>query len=76
MKARLLRKVRRKVGSNYRILTRRHKQKIYQIWEYHGDGRGWCTVDENRFWWDYRHDVFMEARRILGDRIFNIKYLG
>lgn len=76
MKTRLLRKCRREVGYKYRILTRKQKHKIYQIYGYHGNDKGWGTVDEKRFWANYRWEMVMKAREILGDRIFNIKTLG
>jgi len=84
MKTRLLRKCRRKVGCKYRILTRKHKHKIHQIMK-SSYGDMWCTVNykdkwmavtEDEFWISYRYSMIVEARRILGYRIFKIKTLG
>jgi hypothetical protein len=74
MKVKLLRRCRRRVGYKYRILTRKQKHKIYQIWEWRGSG--WGTVSEEAFWKNYRWEMVMEARNILGNKIFNIKTLG
>jgi len=76
MKTRLLRKVRRRIGYKYRILTRRNKHKIHQIWNWRGSHMGWSNVSEQQFWANYRWEMISEAKKILGDRIFRIKMLG
>jgi len=75
MKTRLLRKVRKRVGYRYRILTRKNTSK-YQIWGWGHQEIGWKDYPRHVFWSRYRYEVISEAKKILGDGIFKIKRLG